>query len=606
MEEMGSGPEVWLQTRFVDPSALLTAVGSALTRGCLFVPVRIDLANAFDLRFTTTSGIAAICGSAKVIGHEGEGTLLRFLSAPETDVDIKLLVTDVTIELINDAARADTAPPESEPDVVKPSSSRRAGTVREAESFANTVEQPPIRIERETSDPPIVTALVDAMFASVNAATMGASTPASSTSSSDLGSASDGVSPANESAAASPANDVAAAPTASDIAAPTVPLVPMPPVLPPGVVIAAAPEAPGKDDKVDKVDKDSDSAKPAGASQRGLATEPLPKINGNHVASPPGTASIVREKKRAAPPKKVTRTSRQQSAMRKLSLPIERVSAAAVELAASRREHGDTGDTDLADGMRSTGPSRAVYLGAIAVAIASTLITIAVIVWARGAVSDARAKAAAAVRAKASSAATPSDGATSAPPSVAGLSPTGSPAASATEPAEPADLPEPADRAVASSTMTAAVVPTDSTRATGDCIVTVSSPVKDAKVFVDGVASGGIPAKVAAPCGKQIEIAVRHLRYEDMKRKVTASDGLRVDAALERAQVTLKLLSDPPGAEVTYNGRRLGATPLVTKVNRFEQGMLWFRHVGMVADWRKIFPKGETATVSITLKPYKK
>ena len=142
--------------------------------------------------------------------------------------------------------------------------------------------------------------------------------------------------------------------------------------------------------------------------------------------------------------------------------------------------------------------------------------------------------------------------------------------------------------------------------ATGQCTVTVTSPVKDAKVSVDGVARGGVPAKVAARCGQQVEIAVRHLRYEDMKRKVTATNGLRLDAALERAQVELKLVSDPPGAEVTYNGRRLGATPMVTKVNRFEQGMLWFRHVGMVADWRKIFPKGETATVSITLKPYKK
>jgi hypothetical protein len=113
---MGSGPEVWLQTCFVDPSALVTAVGSALTRGCLFVPVHIDLANEFELRFTTTSGIPAIGGSARVIGHEGEGTLLRFLSAPETDVCIKLLVNDVTIELITNIARADTAPVEPEPE----------------------------------------------------------------------------------------------------------------------------------------------------------------------------------------------------------------------------------------------------------------------------------------------------------------------------------------------------------------------------------------------------------------------------------------------------------------------------------------------------------
>ena len=62
------------------------------------------------------------------------------------------------------------------------------------------------------------------------------------------------------------------------------------------------------------------------------------------------------------------------------------------------------------------------------------------------------------------------------------------------------------------------------------------------------------------------------------------------------------MVSEPAGAQVTYNGSVVGRTPLVIKVNRYEQGTVWFRAPNHEADWRKIVPSKATKTLSIKLK----
>jgi len=136
------------------------------------------------------------------------------------------------------------------------------------------------------------------------------------------------------------------------------------------------------------------------------------------------------------------------------------------------------------------------------------------------------------------------------------------------------------------------------------CALRVSASVRGATVWIDGVSHGSAPAELPLECRRETVVEVRHPRYEHFKRTLAADGGmLEIDARLERAKTELTVWSDPAGATVTYNGHPLGQTPLVTKVNRFEQGTLRFRAPGMGSDWRKIVPKEPAKTVSITLKP---
>ncbi|HEU4613203.1 MAG TPA: PEGA domain-containing protein, partial [Kofleriaceae bacterium] len=136
------------------------------------------------------------------------------------------------------------------------------------------------------------------------------------------------------------------------------------------------------------------------------------------------------------------------------------------------------------------------------------------------------------------------------------------------------------------------------------CAIHVTTNIDGATVYIDGIPHGAAPADVPVACGIDTLVELRHPRYEGFKRSLSVADGtLEVDAHLEREKTELTVWSDPPGATVTYNGHPLGKTPLVTKVNRYERGTLWFRAPGREADWRKIVPKQAAKTVSVKLKP---
>ncbi len=209
--------------------------------------------------------------------------------------------------------------------------------------------------------------------------------------------------------------------------------------------------------------------------------------------------------------------------------------------------------------------SRKIVIGSISIAAVSLCVAAGAIVYARGAIADSKAAQ--------------------------------TPLVDVEQPAQPeSPALAPAITPIAAPTM-ASTQP-----ASGICSVTVRASSDGAIVWLDGKARGLAPQTLTGVCNAAAVIEVRHPRYADFKQDLVLTDGLEVVAKLERETTELTVWSDPPGAEVTYEGRVIGKTPLETSVHRFEQGQLNFRAPGYEPDWRRIVPKQAKKTVSITLK----
>lgn len=139
------------------------------------------------------------------------------------------------------------------------------------------------------------------------------------------------------------------------------------------------------------------------------------------------------------------------------------------------------------------------------------------------------------------------------------------------------------------------------------CGLDVRANTDGATLWVDGKRIGGAPAVVPVACNTIANVELRHPRYQTFTQAVAvdaeAPAGVStLNARLEREKTKLTVVSEPAGAQVTYNGSVVGRTPLVIKVNRYEQGTVWFRAPNHEADWRKIVPSKATKTLSIKLK----
>lgn len=137
--------------------------------------------------------------------------------------------------------------------------------------------------------------------------------------------------------------------------------------------------------------------------------------------------------------------------------------------------------------------------------------------------------------------------------------------------AEPESLEEaPAPAAPAPRAVERAAVP--STTADGSCIADVITQPEDARVYWGNREIGRTPIEGAAvPCG-QIEVAIRHDRYQPVVRTVEGIAGKRlvVSQRLFRPKSLLVINSTPRGAAVTVNGRNAGVTPARITVSRYE------------------------------------
>jgi hypothetical protein len=171
--------------------------------------------------------------------------------------------------------------------------------------------------------------------------------------------------------------------------------------------------------------------------------------------------------------------------------------------------------------------------------------------------------------------------------------PPGAAVATPPEPAEPAEPSEPDTGAPAAVARKAG---------TGPCRAQFTSQPPGAEVVVGGRVVGSTPLDYAMACRPAVA-TIRRDRYESAQRKFTPrADGTKVVARLERPLYTVKLTSSPPGAIVTVAGRRIGKTPVTTKVPGYERVVASFTKAGFATTTARVYAKRNGTLVSATLK----
>lgn len=103
----------------------------------------------------------------------------------------------------------------------------------------------------------------------------------------------------------------------------------------------------------------------------------------------------------------------------------------------------------------------------------------------------------------------------------------------------------------------------------------VVSPVPDADVFIDGAGVGKVPQEKVVSRGEHF-VVVKLPGYKTFEQKLRIEPGQTLTVSAElKAVGRVRVLSDPPGAEVLVNGLPQGVTPL--ELNEVEVGMTIIR-----------------------------
>jgi hypothetical protein len=137
-------------------------------------------------------------------------------------------------------------------------------------------------------------------------------------------------------------------------------------------------------------------------------------------------------------------------------------------------------------------------------------------------------------------------------------------------PAAPVAPPAPAPAAPAE--VEAPAAPAAVAPAGGDCVASVATEPADAAVVWGTQSLGRTPVQNArVPCGAAT-VVLRHERYRDVRRDVSATPGepASVNERLKRPMGVLALSSTPARATFTVNQQEVGAGPRNVSVMRYE------------------------------------
>ena len=102
-----------------------------------------------------------------------------------------------------------------------------------------------------------------------------------------------------------------------------------------------------------------------------------------------------------------------------------------------------------------------------------------------------------------------------------------------------------------------------------------------ARVRAGGRYYGLTPLVASLPCGP-VEISLSYRRYKTVEKKMTlrAEKPVEMKLALERPRHQIKIVSQPGGATVSLNGRRVGKTPLSLTVPGYSRLEVEMRRAG--------------------------
>jgi hypothetical protein len=107
---------------------------------------------------------------------------------------------------------------------------------------------------------------------------------------------------------------------------------------------------------------------------------------------------------------------------------------------------------------------------------------------------------------------------------------------------------------------------------TSGCRASFATVPDGATVTLDGRALGETPlADVEVPCGQPLSVTMAHPRYRKVDRRLTVNAGepATVEARLVRPAASVKLVTTPPGAIITVDGKVVGKSPAVTESTAF-------------------------------------
>ncbi len=140
-----------------------------------------------------------------------------------------------------------------------------------------------------------------------------------------------------------------------------------------------------------------------------------------------------------------------------------------------------------------------------------------------------------------------------------------------------------------------------------ECVLDITSVPPGAEVVRDTTVLGTTPAKLPLPCGEEVKLTIRKLRFASQFRAVTpTSETTTLRFALQKLMFSIKVSSQPAGANISLNGKAIAMTPTTLKVPALEQSTITFSKEGYIVESFKVTPKQNNQTVHAQLKKKKR
>jgi hypothetical protein len=139
----------------------------------------------------------------------------------------------------------------------------------------------------------------------------------------------------------------------------------------------------------------------------------------------------------------------------------------------------------------------------------------------------------------------------------------------------------------------------------GPCKLTVHSTPAGSMITINGQSAGPSPITVSGPCtARTVEIS--HPRYQTITRVVTpaADKPAVIDETLVRPTHTVMVVTTPPGADISIDGRHAGTTPTAIKVLGFTSVELSFKKFGFLPQTKRLYSKVANDQVAVKLTPW--
>lgn len=137
----------------------------------------------------------------------------------------------------------------------------------------------------------------------------------------------------------------------------------------------------------------------------------------------------------------------------------------------------------------------------------------------------------------------------------------------------------------------------------GDCTVTVTTRPSGAVVYAGSKRLGTTPIEAAAlPCGTTT-LRLRRVRYKKVRKVVKLRGGANeVKVNLKRPTHMIRVSSTPSRATVLVSGRRVGRTPVLTKVPGFERTSVKVIRSGYSSYSKRVYTGKKVTSVRARLK----